>query len=37
MISSSLDAPARPGEPGYWKHHDHDRDGIACEPWPERR
>jgi excalibur calcium-binding domain-containing protein len=27
-------APARRGEPGYWKHHDRDRDGIACEPWP---
>ncbi|MDN4982213.1 excalibur calcium-binding domain-containing protein [Bradyrhizobium sp. WYCCWR 13022] len=30
-------APARRGEPGYWKHHDRDRDGIACEPWPSRR
>ena len=27
-------APARRGEPGYWKSHDRDRDGIACEPWP---
>jgi Excalibur calcium-binding domain len=27
-------APARRGEPGYWKRHDRDRDGIACEPWP---
>jgi Excalibur calcium-binding domain len=30
-------APARRGEPGYWKHHDRDGDGIACEPWPPRR
>ncbi|RZM94514.1 hypothetical protein CWO91_39295 [Bradyrhizobium genosp. SA-3] len=30
-------APARSGEPGYWKHHDRDRDGVACEPWPPRR
>ncbi|WP_346656818.1 excalibur calcium-binding domain-containing protein [Bradyrhizobium sp. NBAIM03] len=29
-------APARRGEPGYWKHHDRDEDGIACEPWPRR-
>ena len=28
-------APAREGEPGYWTHHDRDRDGIACEPWPK--
>src|SRR5262245_39195934 len=27
-------APARRGEPGYWKRHDRDEDGIACEPWP---
>ncbi|MBR1151919.1 excalibur calcium-binding domain-containing protein [Bradyrhizobium sp. JYMT SZCCT0428] len=26
-------APARWGHPGYWKHLDRDRDGIACEPW----
>ncbi|WP_348638272.1 excalibur calcium-binding domain-containing protein [Bradyrhizobium sp. ISRA463] len=30
-------APARRGEPGYWKHHDGDGDGIACEQWPRRR
>lgn len=30
-------APARRGQPGYWKHHDRDGDGIACEPWPPRR
>jgi hypothetical protein len=30
-------APARLGEPGYWKHHDRDGDGVACEPWPPRR
>jgi hypothetical protein len=30
-------APARRGEPGYWKRHDRDGDGIACEPWPPRR
>ncbi|MCA1512676.1 excalibur calcium-binding domain-containing protein [Bradyrhizobium sp. NBAIM01] len=29
-------APARRGEPGYWKHHDRDEDGIACEPWTRR-
>src|SRR5262245_52488580 len=29
-------APARRGEPGYWKRHDQDRDGIACEPEPQR-
>ncbi|WP_245471749.1 MULTISPECIES: excalibur calcium-binding domain-containing protein [Bradyrhizobium] len=29
-------APARLGEPGYWRHHDRDRDGVACEPWPSR-
>ncbi len=22
------------GEPGYWPHHDADKDGIACEPYP---
>src|SRR5262245_2076656 len=27
-------APARSGEPDYWKRHDQDVDGIACEPWP---
>jgi hypothetical protein len=26
-------APAREGQPGYWKRHDRDHDGIACEPW----
>ncbi|WP_349645025.1 excalibur calcium-binding domain-containing protein [Bradyrhizobium manausense] len=30
-------APARRGEPGYWQHHDRDRDGISCEPWPPPR
>jgi Excalibur calcium-binding domain len=30
-------APARRGEPGYWKHLDRDGDGVACEPWPPRR
>ncbi|MBR0756537.1 excalibur calcium-binding domain-containing protein [Bradyrhizobium jicamae] len=30
-------APARRGEPGYWKHHDRDGDGVACEPWPPWR
>jgi hypothetical protein len=30
-------APAGRGEPGYWKRHDRDGDGIACEPWPPRR
>ncbi|MBH5371424.1 excalibur calcium-binding domain-containing protein [Bradyrhizobium glycinis] len=29
-------APARRGQPGYWRHHDRDGDGIACEPWPSR-
>jgi hypothetical protein len=24
-------APAGRGEPGYWRRHDADRDGIACE------
>jgi hypothetical protein len=30
-------APARMGEPGYWRLHDRDGDGIACEPKPSRR
>ena len=30
-------APARRGEPGYWKRLDRDGDGIACEPWPPER
>ncbi|WP_348637567.1 excalibur calcium-binding domain-containing protein [Bradyrhizobium sp. ISRA443] len=30
-------APARRGGPGYWKHHDRDGDGIACEQWPHRQ
>ncbi|UPK03422.1 excalibur calcium-binding domain-containing protein [Bradyrhizobium sp. 170] len=30
-------APAKRGEPGYWKRHDRDGDGVACEPWPPRR
>ena len=30
-------APAGRGEPGYWKHHDHDGDGVACEPWLPQR
>jgi hypothetical protein len=29
-------APAQRGQPGYWKRHDRDGDGIACEPWPPR-
>ena len=29
-------APARRGAPGYWRRHDRDRDGTACEPWPYR-
>lgn len=24
-------APAADGQPGYWPHHDEDRDGVACE------
>jgi len=32
----STGAPARRGEPGYWKRRDRDGDGIACEPWPPR-
>jgi hypothetical protein len=27
-------APAFRGTPGYWPHHDADKDGIACEPLP---
>lgn len=27
-------APANRGEPGYWRNHDADSDGRACEPWP---
>lgn len=30
-------APARYGQPGYWRSHDADDDGIACEPWLRRR
>lgn len=30
-------APARVGEPGYWRHLDRDHDGIACEPVPAWR
>jgi hypothetical protein len=30
-------APAKRGEPGYYLHHDRDRDGIACEPLPALR
>jgi Excalibur calcium-binding domain len=26
-------APAGKGQPGYWRHHDGDGDGIACEPF----
>jgi hypothetical protein len=26
-------APANRGEPGYWEHHDRDKDGKSCEPW----
>jgi hypothetical protein len=25
-------ASARYGQPGYWKHHDADGNGVACEP-----
>jgi Excalibur calcium-binding domain len=28
-------APAWRGQPGYYPQHDADRDGIACEPWPQ--
>lgn len=27
-------APAYRGEPGYWRNHDADHDGVACEPIP---
>ena len=27
-------APANRGEPGYYRRHDRDQDGVACEPWP---
>jgi hypothetical protein len=30
-------APAWRGEPGYWSRHDRDKDGIACEPWPQAK
>ena len=30
-------APAYRGEPGYWRSHDADHDGVACEPIPARR
>jgi hypothetical protein len=30
-------APAVVGQPGYWLHHDRDRDGIACEVYPAPR
>jgi hypothetical protein len=30
-------APAKVGEPGYWRRNDADNDGIACEPWSGRR
>jgi hypothetical protein len=30
-------APARVGQPGYWKRHDRDDDGIACEVYHGRR
>ena len=26
-------APASVGNPGYWRRHDRDGDGVACEPW----
>ena len=29
-------APARKGQPGYWRHNDRDADGIACE-WSKYR
>lgn len=28
-------APSMKGQPGYWRHLDRDRDGVACELWPE--
>lgn len=27
-------APSYRGQPGYYRKHDADNDGIACEPWP---
>ena len=30
-------APSRRGQPGYWYRHDADSDGIACEPFLQRR
>ena len=27
-------APAARGTPGYYRKHDADLDGLACEPWP---
>jgi hypothetical protein len=27
-------APSNRGEPGYYRRHDADSDGIACEPFP---
>jgi hypothetical protein len=30
-------APAYKGQPGYWSRNDRDKDGIACEPWPNQR
>ena len=27
-------APAKQGEPGYWRRHDADEDSTSCEPWP---
>ncbi|WP_155992448.1 excalibur calcium-binding domain-containing protein [Fodinicurvata fenggangensis] len=29
-------APAKRGTPGYYRRHDRDRDGIACEPFTAR-
>lgn len=29
-------APARRGQPGYYRRHDRDQDGLACEPWRGR-
>ena len=29
-------APAVKGQPGYWRRHDRDRDGVACEVWRGR-
>ncbi len=25
-------APARIGQPGYWRHLDHNNNGVSCEP-----